>query len=693
MFRRGVVLVAVSIALGADAREVEVTLRPARADVRCEVTGFAGAAPLEHAVIVTEPVTLTVNADDLATELRAISVCWSDPVPLPATTASIDLWPVATVIGVLAQERGAKPPRELAGIFIDADAAAREHTAACALDDRTWRCSVPAGRPLHLRLTVGDFAPLYVRDIEARDSVFDTGIHLLIRGASVTGRVDPPVNATVTLLPLFSGHQPAADRNLAKLSTKTNEKGWFQFAGVPPGRYRITSRTQGRADAVSEIDVGSNQEVRLDTPLFHVPLSELEAILSPPVAPSGRPWNVILRRPAGRLQMMDRVGEGVVALNGVWTKAGLQPGAYLLTVIDGESEVAHELIELHGGAERIAIAVNTIEVRGRVTAAGRPLKATIQFHLIDAVGRRVQADTDDEGVFHVTFPVPGEWRPSVWIGSEVRLPPVEIRKAHDEDLELEIPGGRLSARVLDAGGKPAPAAVTVRRDGKTAAGGLTDDDGKLELFGLEGDYTVTAESEDGFAGPVPVSVPEDDVAEVELQVSALREVSGRIVSGDGSAASGAIVRALDDITRNYEETIADGRGMFRFRIKPDTQFVDVVVLAPPYPIAFRRIVVGVRHSTSAPQIVLAPAGATLRVPLTGSTPPWPAVTAPNGRAYSLALLLAPSFGASRFRELIDGAWQFNVEPGQYIVCTPKNECRSALLTANAETFINWAGTP
>jgi hypothetical protein len=317
----------------------------------------------------------------------------------------------------------------------------------------------------------------------------------------------------------------------------------------------------------------------------------------------------------------------------------------------------------------------------------------VQFDFVDNPPRRVRAESDDDGAFEITFPVPGEWRPAVWLTSEVRLPPVEIRSPHDEELMIELPGGRLEAHVLGADGKPVPAAVHLRRADRYVAGGLTDDDGQLELFGLDGEYAVTAESEEGFAGPVAVVIDDDKTAEVELRISAMREVTGQIVSSDGSAASGAIVRSLDDVTRSFDETIADARGMYSIRVKPGTTFLDLIVLAPPHPIAFRRIPVATGRTSRAPQITLAATGAILRVPPTGNVPPWPTVTAPTGRAYSLALLLAPRFGTGPIRELAGGVYQFHVEAGPYTICNPDNECRSALLTPNAETLIGWAGKP
>jgi hypothetical protein len=287
--------------------------------------------------------------------------------------------------------------------------------------------------------------------------------------------------------------------------------------------------------------------------------------------------------------------------------------------------------------------------------------------------------------------VPGEWRPSVHAnGVHVNLAPVTIGSPHEGELVLDLPGGRLNAVVVDANGAVAPASLLLRRDGKIVTSGVTDDDGKIEMFGLAaGSYVAEAEAEHGFAGPVAVTIDKDTVTELELRVSPMREVTGQVLTSDGFAASGAIVRTLDDITRSYEDTIADGRGVFTFRAKPGVEAIDVVVLAPPHPVALRRIVVAGKRNVSAPPIVLARTGGTLRVVPGGDIPPWPTLRAPHGRSYPLILLLAPRFGLPRWREFVDGAFQFSVEPGAYVLCSPDAKCKSTLLAPNAETLVNF----
>lgn len=699
------------------ADELSVVLRPGVAEWPCTVTGFVtrGVDGTAHKVELREPVTVTstpsmvrVVAPEAAVEVTAVAEdCWTEPRPLPSaeTPLTIDIWPRAIVAGEVVSERGAPPPRVMTGTFVDAGtgreevSAAMEHAAQCSLEGRTWRCVVPARRPLHLRLAVDDFAPLYVWDLEARDTktAVGTGIHSLLRGGSIVGRVvtdrrAPVTNASVTLAAVTAAHQAAADRQLTAPHTRSDAKGYFQFVGVVPGRYRLVSKVEGRGDAIGgEIEVRRGQDLRAEE-LVHAPMAELELIVSPPVSGAQRRWRVVLRRATGRMSEMMRLAEETVGADGVWTRGNLQPGSYLLTLLDAESEVAQQIVELHGGPERLLIAVDGIDVEGRVVSGDRGVEAKVRF---DFSGRRVEATSDADGRFAVTFPIPGKWLPAVRVppnGAEVRLAGREITAPQEGELLLELPGGRISGKVVDAEGRPAAAAVHFRRDGKVAAQTMTDDDGTFELIGLAaGVYSADAESDDGFAGPMSVSVDEERETAIELRVAALRELTGQVVTADGMAASGAIVRFVDDSAGTYEDVIADGRGVYSLEIKPAVESVAVIVIAPPHPVALRRLRVSGKRSVSAPPIQLAPLAAKLRLGI-GGTPPWPTISGPDGRPYPVVLLLAPRFGLPFWREFVNGAYELSMEPGTYRLCNEKGgDCRTASLAPNAETLVNFVG--
>jgi uncharacterized GH25 family protein len=680
-------------AQSAIAGQITVTLRPASENTRCAVGGFAihvsdGTA---HELLLHDPILLTggpvavqVSIPDDGTDLTPlVKDCWTEAVSLAQNSDRVtaDLWPASMISGEVAPERSSTAPRAIVGSFVDASVerneskAAAEHVVACSLEGKAWRCSIPTGRPLHLKLAFDDFAPLHLWDIDARIATVDTGIHTLVRGATIVGRVvaeprQPVKGAEVILMAMTAAHQSAADRQLTALHSRSDAKGYFQFVGVQPGTYRLVSKTPGRGDAVrNEVEVGRGQDLRLDEPLVHAPMASLEVIVSPPMSASQRQWKIVLRRPSDLLHTSERVAEGAVSAAGRWSREDLQPGPYDLTVLDGGSEVARQLVELRGDAERLLVTISTIDVHGRVVAGDEGVAgATLQFDFVEDRGRRVEITTDDEGRFRAAFSNAGAWRPSLSLPpnvTETRLPPVDIRSPHDEELLLTIPGGRIKGSVLGTDGHPAPATVILKNGTRVAANGFTDDHGSFELFGLAaGAYTVEAEADSGFAGPLPISVVEDEVTEVDLTVAALHTVTGQIISADGIAASGAIVRVLDDITGSYEDVIADGRGVYSFKAKPSADFVDLLVFATPHPIAFRRIQVGSKGTVSAPPIQLQPVGSIVRVYLPRVPPPWPTIAGATGRPFGLNLLTPPRFGLSSRGGPGDGSTQLSLEPGR-----------------------------
>jgi Carboxypeptidase regulatory-like domain len=699
-------LIVTLVALRAPARQVEVSLKPATPQTSCEVTGFrlTDRNGVERDTALAQPLpvgaggaVMSIAVDDETAVLRPIAPrCWAGDILLDSTPAATDLWPAATLTGEFTKTD--ELPRSLRAVFTEATAArnaeARQHGVECTIDGVAWRCVIPAHRPLHLKLIAGDFAPVYLWDVEARDAVTPTGVHSLRRGAGIVGRVTtekghPAARATLRLMPLTAAHQSTADRELAQLTARSDAKGYFQFSGVPPGQYRIVSRLEGRGDATyGPVEIDSGQDLRLPRDLLHAPMADLTIAITPPMPASQKPWHVLLTRDGSRNHENVRVAEGPARADGTWSRPNLQPAAYRLVVLDGEAEVAQQSIELQGGPEQIAIAVSALAVRGRVVSGDDAVQAKIEF---DLDGRRVGVATDEEGKFATAFPVPGPWSPSLYIGpnkSRVKLPPVEISADDRSELILEVPGGRLKGRVVRADGVAAPAAVHILKERRLAADVVTDDDGHFDIVGIAaGSYVVEAEADEGFAGPVMVTIDDNEPTELELRVESFRQVTGTVMTAEGAPASGAIVRAVD-ISGSYEDLVADGRGSFSYRARPGADFIDVIVIAPPRPVALRRFALHEKRTVSLPPIHLARAGATLRLYPKRITP-WPTLTTADRRAYSLGLLLAPRFGAPRPRELVNGGFEFVLEPGAYVVCDGAQECRSVQMTAHAATPVDF----
>ena len=424
--------------------------------------------------------------------------------------------------------------------------------------------------------------------------------------------------------------------------------------------------------------------MRLAEPIVQPLPARLNVLIQPPVSPSQRQWRVRLYRPGIRMSEIVKAAEGLAGADGTWSATELPPATYVLRVLDeDESEVAQQAVTLHGGPEQVLVTVSATEVRGMVLSGDDGVAAQIEF---DFDGRRVKAASDDHGDFTAHFPTSGLWCPIVSLsgGAKLRLSP---RKLPASDVVLRIPAGGVKGRVLDADARGTRAMITAMRDGRVSAQIVTADDGTFELRGLEGGkYALEAEAEEASSGAVDVSVSDSSNPEVVLRLGRLNEVRGIVLTPTASPASGAVVRVFDPVVGRFEDMIADGRGMFTFKTRPHAESIGVIVIDPPYPIAARRLPVGTRNEPVTIQLVAV--GAKLRL-VQLRTPPWPTIVM-AGASYSLGLFIAPSFGGGGRRELVNGAFEFLIEPGAYVVCSEMQECRSVQLPPNAEALIDFA---
>ncbi|MEO8381822.1 MAG: carboxypeptidase-like regulatory domain-containing protein [Acidobacteriota bacterium] len=645
---------------------------------------------------VSVPLTLAQLPADVVPIAKG---CWSPTVHVPVDSVApivVEMWPAATVLGGIAFEGKAEKPRTIAGSLVDPSIDRAPESVACELESNVWRCFVPAGRPLHLQVMIDDFAPLFVWDVDIKPGgVEDTGIHMLVRGAAIAGRAvldrgRPAVNANVQILPLTAGEQKATDRRAKSRQTRTNATGHFQLAGLEAGIYRVVSTMAERGDAVIEsIELRAGEHLLLREPLFHAELAEIALLLSPPVSPSQTPWTVELLRRGEREAELVSVANGPASEGGAWNKAGLPPTSYVLRILGpGGSRIVARDIVLRGGREQVVIDVATIGATGKVLAGDKGIAADLTF---EHEGRNVTATSNEDGEFIADFPVAGSWKASVTVdAAKVQLEPVEVTAPQEKDLILRIPGGGVKGTVVDQNGRStAGSLVLLRRGIRQVSRTYSDERGDFHLIGVEaGDYTISAEADDSFGGPLSLTLAKDEIAHVELRLESWKEVSGTVTTPSGAAASGAVVRHFDPLTGMVEDTIADAGGEFSFKVKARSRTIDLVVLAPPHPIAMRQLHLGDRPSLSA-NVQLAPAGTRLRVYILRS-PPWPMLTAPDGVQRSLGLLLMPLFGRGVWREFVDGGFNFFVEPGPYVICGDgRAQCQQLQLAPHAEAVVNF----
>ena len=183
--------------------------------------------------------------------------------------------------------------------------------------------------------------------------------------------------------------------------------------------------------------------------------------------------------------------------------------------------------------------------------------------------------TDDLGRFRFRGLAPGGYRLSH--RREDRRGPapvhVEVRVAEGEeirDLELRLPGGTLSALVLDPSGAPVPGATVIAYFPAEKFWNLsrwTDADGRARFESLfEGKVQLQAGVFQGsampFTGSDRTGPLDGDGSEVILVMRVKGSVRGKVLAADGSALEGVEVRAMDRDQANLYIAVTDAEGAF-----------------------------------------------------------------------------------------------------------------------------------
>lgn len=663
-------LVSLAVALDASARiqvrlggdsltdAQEVTIR-AECGVGCTTAVTERVAPPFAAVALD----LDPQLDWIVTASAPGMWAWPRPVDRDAATIEIPLFRAATVKGTL-RVAGAKPPAE-----IEARVEAPSLPPApvtCAVFEGSWACTVPAAA-IDLRLSADGFAPHYAFGIQPPPGrPLDLGVVTLVRGASIHGWIeaDDPTRVEVALniVPRPRGAAPS-------LTTRPNARGFFQFAGVHHGTYAVVATRSGWSEARSApVRVAEAREYAVPSALRLEPLARLDVAVTPPLTRSGTAWVVELARVGFDPSLLSPVAEGAAALSGLWTHEGVAAGRYVVAVRDPRGSLRVTRTIDVAGPTLAAIDVGEVRVRGRVTAGGEPVAATVE---LTSNGARVKLESDVEGAFSGALPHEGRWSASVrpeGSSAQIRVIPVEIERsdAGEAEMDIELPGGRLRGAVVAADGQPIAGAVVIAHRGAlqdVEGTAITGEDGTFALLGLAaGRVSVAARSRAGSSDVVPHEIRESGTDALELVLRPRRLVDGRVVDRGGAPLAGAIVRYFAEGLLGKQEAVTGPSGAFSLDLPASATRVDLALLVPGLPI---RLVPALIDDDLRPiEVVVGGPGGSLRVEVQ-LLPPWPFIGR-DGMLLSLRFLLFPQGLGPAFGD--PEAFTFALEAGPYTLC-------------------------
>lgn len=626
--------------------------------------------------------------------------CWSSTatwIPSSGNHLTLDLFSSATLQGKFtAADRPSMLLRaSVFRIVADQSSAARWSAAEpldCSVDLPKWQCTVPADLPIDVRLEPQGFAPVYLWDAAVQpDKSRDTGTQKLIEGASLAGWVQNPdaaplAGATVTLSPLQPEHPEAGRVVAVQHRVTSNPQGFFQFAGIPPGDYRLVSRASALSPLVVPVlTVRSASAETWPRPLRHASPFTLNVTIDPVKAADGSSWRVSVTERISLTPGSQPVSVPLVADDhGLWSAAGLRTERYELVIKDrADSVVERREVDLSNGAPAtLAVSIRSIAVTGIVKVGDEALAAA-DLRFTNSRGKAVSVTTDEDGRFAAVFPSAGTWNPLVYPygrqrRTEVRAMSVEVSAEDDAELEIVLPGGRIRGTVVTLTGTPVKAAVHVARGGELIAQQTTSGDGRFDFIGLtEATYAISAEADDGAApAPTEARLAKDQTSDLEIVIEPYRVVRGAVHTPSGQPASGAIVRLSTDGGWSWSDLVAGVRGDFEYFLPASIRDLELVVLSYSYPTAMLRI--PVENTTRGPlSINLLPMGGSLRVD------PDRAFIIRQDVVVPLNMFYMPmSLG------VVSGA---HLEPGSYAVCKQQRideDCQRVLIAPGTSTAVS-----
>jgi hypothetical protein len=284
--------------------------------------------------------------------------------------------------------------------------------------------------------------------------------------------------------------------------------------------------------------------------------------------------------------------EGTANLQGeVRIPAGAS-GIFSIEVIDstGQTLTAERDVRIDDEeSARHVVSVRWIEVKGSLSRGKEPIAGTLWFggeH--GAVSVRMDADAD--GHFGGILPKGADWVVEIAASDPplrlVRRVEVDAGTDGKANLEIVIPNGRVFGRVIDENDRPAEAANVLLSPANDFL--LTQSSTKQGSFDFQcvpaGEIEIGATLGKGeaFAEPTTfVLVDGQELGPIELHLRSGKPFEGKVVSNRGPVPGAKVsVFPLVPPTGMTGDVRTDFEGVFRTKLSPSVQRVEIVVSAP-----------------------------------------------------------------------------------------------------------------
>lgn len=548
----------------------------------------------------------------------AIPGVWTPDLSIQMEGADLEmiyrlrLWPAAAVEARLqASPPGTVLPSDLLVEVMPPplrlpDQIVAEGAIRCPLDKKGhFKCGIPAGLPLRLALRSEGWVPIYRQGVTVeRARSRDLGTLPLVRGGSLIGWVEV-AGARIErgrcrarlapYAPSPGGVRIAAELNARGVETEVGADGFFQFAGVAQGVYRVAVELPGYSDAsVAPLDVWAGKETRLQKPIVLKRPLRLILAVEPPQDGLGQPWFVRIDRNSDAGPARDPAAhrEGPTDRDGHFSVANAAEGLYSIEITDSLGNRYYDTPEAQvAGIDevRFDISLELVDVKGTVSLGELPLPATLWFG-----GRfgahRSEMSSNAKGEFAGVLPKAGSWKVLISasdpeVEAEVRVA-VEPNSQGIAEVEIELPDTSVSGQVVDAAGQPVTGAdvslagADHRERIETGAGGRfafrAVAEGPIRLAAGVG-APNNASSE-----PVDLFVREgESVGPVVLRLRETKRIHGQVVAPIGPLAGARVLVYPQKPTLGTPQDVrSEADGSFEADV-PKATTSALVVVSPP----------------------------------------------------------------------------------------------------------------
>lgn len=521
------------------------------------------------------------------------------------------LWDASGISGELRFPAGARAPTRIAvDLQPHGDGAASQAGllgVACALEpEKPLSCQLPAG-PWHIRLTVPGMVPH-----EFPAAVLQAGapLHLgqitLAWGVEVTGRIDglgDDEQRAAIRVRLHTRREGATspDGESAILRTFVREatldaRSTFRFDGVAPGAYWLSAQHPSCPPLTARLLVsGENPRMDLPEPLILTCGARITVSVSPPdaILDTGLALSILGEH---SLLGLEELARGTILPGGTWVSPPLAPGRYRIELRDREEDqgtVAGRWVSLETEDLDIEFSLARLAINGRLFLGRKPIPGVIHLSEPDS-GVRIETAADTDGRFSVILPAAGRWSAMIELHRPRQYCPAgDVEISPGRELEIKLPDGRVTGRVVNADGTAvAKAEVGIFTEDYHRAGStLSGPDGSFVFRALaSGRHTLRAEKEDRASRKQALTLSDGSEVSVIVVLEEGAALRCRITSAVGPVADANVIvfpmsSAGTPTTRALPFDSTNTEGMVTFSLPADSVVVRLHVMAHGY--AFR----------------------------------------------------------------------------------------------------------